>query len=467
MSDPLSLIDATADQTDAAVVAIGEAQTGLRNRAPTGVLRGIWGTLALVVRRIYAAHIRPMYTAADRRTATGPWLRMHAAYLGVRPQGATAARGSLRAFSPISSQTVAAGTAVTVQGAPALTVDQAVELPAGVAVAVPVTAAAPGPTGNVAPGSELALAGHPDVALSAPRGWLAAPGSDAESDDRLRARIDDRWHSLGDGYPPPQYRFLAEAVPGVRRAIVVRAPRGFGSADVVVVANDDSGVPSPALLAAVTAALADQRMICRDMRIVGGAIVPVRIHVLYAGPYDDSQVADAIRRRVADATSGEVLRVADIYAAAAALDGLQYFGVVAPLHDVSLGPGGQADISVLAEMGRLPATQGPGDTGPPAGQPITAALPYGTVAGDGSLRAQPPRAAIASGRWVLSLPPLAAGEAWYIGPLPAGATLAAIDSYGVDVTADWAPRADGAYLYSLAATVPPGVAIDVEVTATS
>ena len=467
MSDPLTLIDGSAEDVGAAVIQIGEQQTGLRNRSPVGVLRGIWETVALIVRRVYAAHVTPMYTAADRQTATGPWLRMHAAYLGVRPQGATTARGSLRAFSPISTQTVAAGAAVTVQGSPALTVDQAVELPAGVAVALPVTAVEPGPAGNVAPGAELALAGNPDVAVSAPLGWLATPGSDAESDDRLRARIDDRWRSLGDGSPPAQYRFVAEAVPGVRRAIVVRAPRGFGSADVVVVAADASGVPSPALLAAVTAALADERMICRDLRVVGGAIVPVRIHVLYAGPYDDSQVAAAIRQRVAAATSGDVLRVADIYAAAAALDGLEYFGVVAPLHDVALGPGGQADISVLAEMGRLPATQGSGGTGPSAGQPITAALPYGIVDGNGSLRAQPAQAAIASGRWVLSLPPLAAGEAWYIGPLPAGATLSAIDSYGVDVTADWAPRADGVYLYSLASTVPPGVAMDVEVTATS
>lgn len=465
---PLSLIDSTAEQISEAVIAIGEEQTGLRNRAPTGVLRGIWETIALVIGRIYAAHATPMYAQADRATATGPWLRMHAAYLDVQPQGATAAHGSLQALSPASSQTVAAGTAVTVKGAAVFTVDQAVELPAGIAAALPVTATALGPSGNVAPGAEVALTGHPDVAVSVPIGWLAMPGAAAESDDRLRARIDDRWHSLGDGYPPAQYRFIAEAVPGVRRAIVVRAPRGWGSADVVVVANDDSGVPSPALLAAVTAALDQQRMICRDLRVVGGAIVPVRIHVLYAGPYQDSQVADAIRQRVAAATSGDVLRVADIYAAAAALDGLEYFGVVSPLHDVSLGSGGQADISVVAEMGRLPATQGAGGTGPPAGQPITAALPFGILRGDGSLHEQPAQAPIASGRWVLSLPPLAAaGEAWYIGPLPAGATLSAIDSYGADVTADWAPRSDGVYLYRSAATVPPGVAMDVEVTATS
>lgn len=109
MSDPLSLIDATAEQTDAAVVAIGEAQTGLRNRAPTGVLRGIWGTLALVARRIYDHHVTPMYTAADRQTATGPWLRMHAAYLGVTPRAAQAAAGRVTALSPVATATIALG----------------------------------------------------------------------------------------------------------------------------------------------------------------------------------------------------------------------------------------------------------------------------------------------------------------------------------------------------------------------
>ncbi len=226
--DPLSLIDAADDQIRARVTEIGEANTGLRNRASVGVLRGIWETIALVVRRLYAAHVAPMYAQADRSRATGAWLRMHAAYLGVPPKPATAAEGALQALSP---QTVAidAGTPISVQdSAQRLIVAADTQVNEGAAAVVPVRAETPGAAGNVAPGSLLTMPAHPDVTVSAPRNWITTPGADAESDDALRRRVDDRWASLGAGQPEAQYRYAAESRPGIARAVVVRTPRGPG-----------------------------------------------------------------------------------------------------------------------------------------------------------------------------------------------------------------------------------------------
>lgn len=469
--DPLSLIDATPDQVSARVVALGEAATGLRNRAPTGVLRGIWETIALVVRRIYDAHVTPMYAQADRARATGPWLRMHAAYLAVTPRGAQAATGRVTALSPVTTATIALGAELTARDATRLVVTAETEAPAGVAVPVPVRAAVAGAAGNIAPGSSVAAADYPDVTFSLPDTWLTQAGSDGETDAALRRRIDDRWASLGDGYPPAQYRFLAEGVAGVKRAIVLRAPRGFGSADVVVIAEGDTGVPAPALLDAVRAALEDHRMICRDLRITGGAIVPIHVEVLFeGGGYTSDQVAAAIEQGMDGAIEAGVVHVADIYAAAArGLPGLTYFGVAAPLHDVEVVPGSLPDLSVTATPGRVPATRvsgggaatGSGSAGP---EPITDRLAYGKVAG-GALVPQAPQAPVASGRWVLTLPALAAGETWFLGPFPAGIALDGVESYGVDIASDWTQRADGIWTYGAADLVPPGVVMDVEVTA--
>ena len=474
--DPLSLIDAPLADVREAVIAEGERQTGMRNRSPVGVLRGIWETLALVVRRIYDAHISSMYRSADRAQATGAWLDLHGRYLAVPRQAAAAAAGQVTALSPATTVTVTEGTELDTRTSPGvvLVVSSETELPAGVATQVPVRAAVAGAAGNVVPGTVVTAADYPAVSWSLLDDWLTRPGSDREGDDALRRRIDDRWRSIGDGYPPAQYRYLAESVPGVRRAIVLRTPRGFGSADMIVIADSDTGVPSRVLLDAVTAALEAHRMICRDLRVIGGAVVPIRVEVLWeGGGYTATQVAAAIEAGLADAVVDSAVRVADIYSAAVnGLPGITYFGLASPLHDIEVGRGALPDLTVIATEGRVPATHVSGGGGASAHgsggpAPITDSLAYGRVASDGSLLPQSPQAPVASGRWVLTMPALQVGQTWYLGPLPAGVRLAGIESYSASVLSDWSRRADGAWVYdaSAAAMVPPEVVMDVEVTA--
>ena len=468
-SDPLSLIDADLDHLRSAVIAEGERQTGLRNRNPVGVLRGIWETVALIVRRIYTGHIGAMYRASDRAAATGPWLDMHGLYLGVPRKAATVAEGRATAISPATTVTIASGAELVASALKQrFVVTEETVAPAGVAVPVPVRAAAVGAAGNIAPGSSVAADAYPDVTFSLAPDWLTQPGTDQETDDALRRRIDDRWASLGDGYPPAQYRYLAESVAGVKRAVIVRAPRGFGTADVIVAAEGGAGVPSPELLDQVRAALEDRRMLCRDMRIEGGAIVPIHIEVYFeGGGWSASQIESAIKQGMDNAVEGGVIQAADIYAAASArLPGLEYFGVAAPLSDVFLGPASVPDITVIARMGRAPAVHVPGGgstTGGGAQPAITDDLPYGKLSG--ALVPQVPQPPVASGRWVVTLPGLASGETWYIGPFAAGTALAGIESYSMDITADWTQRADGRWIYRAASTVPPGVEMDIKVTA--
>lgn len=465
MSDPLSLIDAADDQIRARVTEIGEANTGLRNRASVGVLRGIWETIALVVRRLYSAHVTPMYAQADRSRATGPWLRMHAAYLGVPPKPATAAEGALQALSP-QAVAIDAGTQISVQdSAQRLIVSADTQVSEGAAAAVPVRAETPGAAGNVAPGSLLTMPAYPDVTVSAPRNWITTPGADAESDDALRRRVDDRWASLGAGQPEAQYRYAAESRPGIARAVVVRTPRGPGSADLVLISTAPTGVPSAGQIADVTRTLDGLRMICRDLIVRGGALVDVDIRVFYRGPYSDAQVQSAIKQEIDADVDSAAVRVAAIYRAAAVrLPNLEYFGIAEPLHDVVPAPGDLPQISVAATVGEAPASGGGGTA--TGGQAIADSLPYGVRTAAGALTPQPPKVPTASGRWALAMPALAAGQTWYFGPLPSGVELTAVEQFTFDVTADWQlDAATGLYVYSHGASVPAGVRTDIEITA--
>ena len=463
--DPLSLIDATDDQIRARVTEIGEANTGLRNRASVGVLRGIWETIALVVRRLYAAHVAPMYAQADRSRATGPWLRMHAAYLGVPPKPATAAEGALQALSP-QAVAIDAGTQISVQdSAQRLIVSADTQVSEGAAAAVPVRAQTPGAAGNVAPGSLLTMPAYPDVTVSAPRNWITTPGADAESDDALRRRVDDRWASLGAGQPEAQYRYAAESRPGIARAVVVRTPRGPGSADLVLISTAPTGVPSADQIADVTRTLDGLRMICRDLTVRGGALVDVDIRVFYRGPYSDAQVQRAIKQEIDADVESAAVRVAAIYRAAAVrLPNLEYFGIAEPLHDVVPAPGDLPQISVAATVGEAPASGGGGTA--TGGQAIADSLPYGVRTAAGALTPQTPKVPTASGRWALAMPALAAGQTWYFGPLPSGVELTAVEQFTFDVTADWQlDAATGLYVYAHGPSVPAGVRTDVEITA--
>lgn len=449
MSDPLTLIDAPEAEVQAAVIQIGEQQTGLRNRSPVGVLRGIWETIALIVRRLYSAHISPMYVQADRARATGVWLEMHGRYLAVPPQAATPAKGILTARAAAETQ-VPAGASVQRDGRDVLQVDADTTLPADTDTGLPVTATTAGAAANLRPGTALSIPALPGVTVTAGVNWLHTPGADRETDDRYRRRIDDRWRSPGWGQPPARFRFVAEGVAGIRQAWIVRTPRGFGSMDVIVTSTHPDGLPTPEQITAVRSALDDYRMICRDIRVRGAVPVPVAVDVVYAGPYTAAEVRQAIQTTVGSPVGG-TLQLATIYLAAAALPGIEYFGVRAPLADVGLGPDGIAALTITVSMSQSLGA---------AGRSAPGTLSYGrrTVSGHTATSQQ---AEATPGRWTVRLSALGAGETWWF-RLPDGWALSALESYGVDESSEWT-LTDGEYRYSSPKSVPSGVELDIDV----
>lgn len=452
MSDPLTLIDGSAEEVSAAVIEIGEQQTSLRNRSPVGVLRGIWETVALVLRRVYAAHITPMYVQADRQRAVGPWLEMHGRYLAVPPQAATPAKGILTARAEAETQ-VPAGAPVQRDGKEVLLVDTDTKLPAGTDTGLPVTAAAAGAAANFRPGTSLSIPSLPNVTVAAGVNWLHTPGADRETDDRYRRRIDDRWRSPGWGQPPARYRFVAQGVAGIKQAWISRAPRGFGSMDLIVISTHPDGLPTPEQITAVHAALDGYRMICRDIRVRGAVPVPVAVEVVYDGPYTAAEVRQAIQTTVGSLVGG-TLQLGSIYLAAAALPGIDYFGVRSPQADVDLGEDGIAALTITVSVGQSLGA---------AGRSAASTLSYGrrTVSGHTATQQQ---AEAAPRRWNIRFEALAPGETWWFS-LPDGWSLAALESYGVDVSSEWT-LTDGEYRYTSPESVPSGTELDVDVSGT-
>ena len=266
------------------------AETGLGNPRSVGVARGAIEVILSLVRRVWDVWVTPASEQIDRRQASGFWLRLHALNAGVgAPLEASAARGILTATASMGG-TLPAGTEIASPGLPTYTTDAEVPYVAGV-FSVPVTAAAAGSEANLADSTPLAPPMGLD-SITAGDGWITVPGEDDESDDHLRARIDDRMESLGDGHPEAQYRLVAMSTAGIREALILRAPRGPGSVSVVL--RSVIGTPTQAQIDAVEAALDAHRMVARDLLVQAPPATPAAVAVTYRG----SATADAVRAAV-------------------------------------------------------------------------------------------------------------------------------------------------------------------------
>ncbi len=334
----------TAAELRATAFAAAREETGLTNSVSVGRIRGAIEVMLRLVRRIYDLWVTPAATQIDRREATGFWLELHAANAGLTPLSATATRGILTATAAAGGS-LAAGTEITAPGLPAYTVDGEVAFVAGT-FRVPVTCTTAGASGNLADGTALTAPDSLD-SVTAAAGWITVPGADDEDDVRLRARIDDRWKSLGDGHPTAQYRLVALGVPSVAEAAVARAPRGPGSATVVV--RTVAGAPTAAEIAAVEAALDTHVMVARDILVAAPPRTPVEIAVTYTGSAVPDAVRQAVSQYVASLRLGAVLTEEGLYTAGRSFPGALLASVDMSAGDrVDPGAGGIVQPTVTA-----------------------------------------------------------------------------------------------------------------------
>ncbi len=276
-----------------------------------GVLRGLvelwaWGLYALY------QFLFSILKQGFPESATGAWLDLHSAQVGVTRRAATKASGTV-IFSrfgtsgtsgnvPIPAgrivRTLPDGTGTIYR----YTTDADAVLPAGqTSVAVPVTAEEYGAASNVVVGSitELSTVVQGIESVTNASDWLTSEGADTETDAPLRERYYLRWMEA-NGCTKFAYQSWALRVAGVIAvAILDQHPRGQGTVDVVV--KGAAGIPTQALLDAVAAEIAPEAPINDDWLVKGPTPVPVALQatlVLEPDAGDASQIVAAAEARL-------------------------------------------------------------------------------------------------------------------------------------------------------------------------
>lgn len=252
-----------------------------------GVVRGLLEIFCWGYWQIYSLLQRLLLQVAPA-FATGEWLDLHAASVGLTRRAATKAQGKARFVrAALSSReaniNIPSGRIVRTlpDGAGRIyrysTLAAAV-LPAGAEfVDVLVEAEDYGAAANASAGQICELV-TPVAGISGvtnPAGWLESEGANEESDAQLQERIALQWQA-NNGCTKHAYKAWALSVPGVTSvSILDRHPRGQGTVDVVVRGADV--LPTAALLDKVRAAIAPHTPINDDWLVKSPAPVAALI----------------------------------------------------------------------------------------------------------------------------------------------------------------------------------------------
>lgn len=331
MSD-FSYIDKSDEEIRKEVIETASKELGFRNLKSTGVLRRLFEVFARFLGQVYHKYISPIYHETNLDSADGIWLDQWGLLLGVARKAATKTTGNVTLVA-YGEGTIDAGAWITVSGTGLrFKVLNKTSFPEG-ETKISVEAEFEGSEYNVSGNDEGTLtkvvSGVDHILFE--EDWITEPGTDEEDDESYRSRIKDLWISQGVGNPPPSFYYYAESVEGVKEVKLVRTPRGYGTVDVIVVA--ENGMPSEDLLQDVYDALYDHALICNDLRVKAPEQKAASIKIEFSGEASENEIEEAVMQHVYDLGIGGRLEIRGIY------DALESFGldtveVLAPLRDV-------------------------------------------------------------------------------------------------------------------------------------
>ena len=327
------------------------------NRGP---IRGIielfcWGLYQLYL------FLASILEQAFPSTATGTWLDLHCAQVGITRKAATKAVGVVTVTrSQEGNIRIPAGKIFRTEANADGTVyrfvtTETVVLTAGEETCtVPVEAEEYGKDGNVVTGMisiiVTPITGIASVTNTA--AWLTSEGRDKETDDELRDRYFLAWKST-NGCTKYAYESWALSVSGVEAVkILDQHPRGQGTVDVIV--KGVAGVPTESTLAEVSALVTVNKPINDDVEVKAPSSVPVNI-VISLTTYSVGDMATA----VADVTAAienyfsDTIDVGTSFTlqrlvSLAMLSTVQSVSVVSPAADVIVGDDSIAVLQSLA-----------------------------------------------------------------------------------------------------------------------
>lgn len=336
-----------------------------------GVVRGLielwaWGLYALYV------FLFAILKQAFPESATGAWLDLHCAQVGVTRRAATKAQGAV-VFSRTGTNgnvLIPAGRIVKTlpDGTGAVyryTTDADAVLPDGQAsVAVAATAEEYGAAANATAGSitEISTVVQGIEAVTNSAGWLTSEGADVEDDESLRQRYFLKWLE-NNGCTKYAYKSWSLRVAGVIAVTILdQHPRGQGTVDVVL--KGSAGIPTDALIELVRVQVAAEAPVNDDYLVKGPSPVAVAIQanlVLVPDAGDAVAIAAAADARlralftdpssvpkIAPLQIGEDLTLARLTGAVMYVDGIKSVTWMQPAADLAVAADGLAVLASLA-----------------------------------------------------------------------------------------------------------------------
>ena len=318
--------------------------------------------------RLYAAaaQIQGLYHQAQwvldqsfPQTAQGIYLEQHAALRGLTRGVATHATGVLRfglsAAAPTDVVIKAGTVCMTDEGIRFATTEAAI-LPAGnLYTDVPAAAVEPGKAGNVIAGTITIMAAMPAGIQGCTNPEPFHDGDDAENDEALRSRLLDSYRRLPNGANAAYYEQIARSYNGVAAAVAVGRPRGVGSVDVYIAA--DEGIPDQDLLAVIRDYLQQRREISVDLQVLAPTPVPVNISVSIQPTANVSfataqkQVEQALQNAFTGALLGKSVTLAYLGDLLYHLEGVANYRFSLPTSDVAASP------TILPTLGTVTITE--------------------------------------------------------------------------------------------------------------
>lgn len=271
------------------LVAEGKARmTRITNWATGAVVHSILAVAAKGLEQLYIALARAI-DLAFVDTATGIYLDLIGALIGVTRQAAVAAQGTvtLSRSTGASELVIAAGKIVGTEAdangvARRFKTDDVATMGVGVlSIEVAVTAEDDGVAWNVGSGTITRVYSTvPGVSVTNGEDWLTHEGDDEETDDDLRERIRVRWAAFSYGGTREAYESHAREVAGVDTVTVdALAPRGEGTVDVILTSTAPDGLPTSEVVDAVQLLVDERKPVDADVLVKAPTPVTVDIHV--------------------------------------------------------------------------------------------------------------------------------------------------------------------------------------------
>ncbi|WP_127506625.1 baseplate J/gp47 family protein [Paenibacillus humicus] len=208
-------------------------------------------------------------------TASGEYLDRRAAERGITRKAAVAAEGYVT-FAGAVGTAIPAGTTVTTSGD--IPIAFTTQAAAVVGQSVAVRAAIAGASGNVAAGAVNLVVGNLAGVLTVTNTAAFTSGSDAESDDSLRARYFDDVRTPATSGNSAHYREWAKEVAGVYDARVFPLWNGPNTVKVALLA-EDKRAPGQSVIDAANAHIQEMRPILANVTVVGVTEILANISV--------------------------------------------------------------------------------------------------------------------------------------------------------------------------------------------